>query len=179
VADASIAGAPFSQAQILHLMKTEFSRARRHGYPLSCVLIKVDRLPAAGEAAQPGLREEVRQQLARLVAEKTRDHDHLGAIDDEGFLLVLSHTGLDAARLVAERIRQSFAALEIEGGAAGLRLSLSLGIASCEDRETLFFDTLLAQSELALEWAAEAGGDRVELFRKDRFVADGPGPAED
>lgn len=173
--DAPIAGAPFSQAQILHLMKTEFSRARRHGYPLACVLMKVDRLPSASDDEAGGLRDLVRRQLGRLVTEKTRDHDHLGLVEDDRYLLVLSHTDAKAARLVAERVREGFRGFEVDGAPLDLRLSLSLGLSACEDRDTLFFDTLLAQAELALEWAIEAGGDRVEAFRRDRFVASEPG----
>ena len=41
-----VAGSPFSQSQILHLMKTEFARARRYGFPVSCMLVQVDRLDA-------------------------------------------------------------------------------------------------------------------------------------
>ena len=34
----------FSLSQIRHLMRVEFGRAQRYGYPLSCLVISVDRL---------------------------------------------------------------------------------------------------------------------------------------
>ena len=37
--DESVTTAPFSQVQILHLMKSEFARARRHGDALACCSI--------------------------------------------------------------------------------------------------------------------------------------------
>ena len=42
--DGFLSNSLFSQAQILHLMKNEFARARRHGLPLGVVLLQVDRL---------------------------------------------------------------------------------------------------------------------------------------
>ncbi len=170
-----ISRAPFSQAQILHLMKTEFSRARRYGYPLACLLMKPDRVQLGYLGVSPSqFRESIHRELARLVAEKTRDHDHLGMVEDDGFLAVLPHTDAESAFIVADRIRQAFTGLELEG--TDVELTLSLSIAACEDRDTLFFDTLLSQAEMALEWAMEAGGNRVETFRRERYAGGGPGP---
>ena len=52
-----VAGSPFSQAQILHLIKTEFSRARRYEHPIACILIQVDRLTALVDVHGRQLRE--------------------------------------------------------------------------------------------------------------------------
>ena len=151
-------------------MKSEFSRARRHGYPLSCVLMRVDRLPSGMEPGGAEVREVTKRSLGSLVAEKTRDHDQLGVVEDDGYLVVLPHTELANACVVADRIREGFGRLSIQVGEGAVRPTLSLGVAACEDQETLFFDTLLSQAELALEWAMDAGGDRVEVFRRDRYV---------
>ncbi len=64
-------------------------------------------------------------------------------------------------------------ALEVKVDQTRVALSLSVGIASCEERETLFFDTLMSQAEMAMEWASKEGGGRVVVFDKDRFL----GPA--
>ena len=42
--DGFLSSSLFSQAQILHLMKNEFARARRHGIPMGIVLLQVDRI---------------------------------------------------------------------------------------------------------------------------------------
>ncbi|MBK8978151.1 MAG: GGDEF domain-containing protein [Planctomycetes bacterium] len=161
--------APFSQAQILHLMKSEFGRARRHGYPLSCVLIRVDRIRELVATHGSELRDAVRRGLGRVVAEKTRDHDHVGLLSEDRFLLLLPHAGVGQAEVVARRVAQAFANLEIELAGQRLHPTLSLGIATNGDRDTLFFDTLVSQAELALDEAFRAGGDRVEVFRRERF----------
>ena len=77
---------------------------------------------------------------------------------------------------VADRIAQRFRTegFEVEGRA--VVLTASLGVAACADQETLFFDTLVSQAEIALEQAAGRGEGTAQLFRRERFVADPDGP---
>ncbi len=175
VDSAGTSGMPFSQAQIMHLMKTEFARARRYGYPVSCLLMQVDRLQALTDIHGVELKEVVRRELGALVAEQTRGHDHVGLISDESYLLVLPHTDGEQANAVADRILASFRRLEVESQGGLLPLNLSMGISSCEDQETLFFDTMVSQAEVALEWAMQDGGGRAVQFRRERFVRSTPG----
>ena len=168
----AVEGRPFSPAQILHLMKTEFARAHRHGLSLSCVLIEVDRLQSLTELHGLELRDAVRTELGRLVADKTRGHDHVGLARADRCMLLLPHTAGARALGVCERLRTGFAALEVEANGAVVPVTLSFGVASHE-AETLFFDTLVSQAEVALDWAIQEGGDRAVLFRKERFLTAG------
>ena len=158
---------PFTQVQILQLMKTEFARARRYGLALSCLLMQVDRLAALCDIHGAELRDKVLTEFGRLVADGTRGSDYLGLISDDRHLLVLPHTQEVQARNVAERVRKMFGNLEVKSKGNALPMTLSVGLVSCEDKDTLFFDTMLSRAEAALTWAQDAGGDRVEVFRKD------------
>lgn len=154
----------FSQAQILHLMKNEFARTRRHGVPLACLLLQVDRLHQLVDLHGVELRTIVRQALAQLVRDKTRGSDLLGATNDDRYLLLLPHTNLTQGRLVADRLQQLFGQVEIAVDGRELALSLSVGVTACSDQSTLFFDTFLAQAEAALEYALTHGGNQVASF---------------
>src|SRR5690606_4076495 len=99
--DGFLSSSLFSQAQILHLMKNEFARGRRHGVPLACVVLQVDRLPQLVDLYGLALRQVVRETLADLVRQKTRGSDMLGVANEDRYLLMLPHTGLEAARIVA------------------------------------------------------------------------------
>jgi diguanylate cyclase (GGDEF)-like protein len=153
-------GAPFTQAQILQLMKTEFARG-------ACILMQVDRLQALADIHGVELKESVRAAFGRLVAEGTRGADQLGLIPGDRYLLVLPHTSEEQALTVADRLRRYFGNLEVKSRGSILAMSLSLGVVSCEGQDTLFFDTMLTRAEAALGWAQEAGGDRVEVFRRE------------
>ena len=159
--DGFLSSSLFSQAQILHLMKNEFARARRHGIPVGCVLLQVDRLPQLVDLHGASLRTAVRQAVASLVREKTRGSDLLGATADDRYLLVLPHTDQHQTRVVAERLHQLFGEVDVAVDGRSLALSLSVGFTACDDQKTLFFDSLLAQAEAALTFAAQSGGDQV------------------
>lgn len=154
----------FSQAQILHLMKNEFARARRHGIAMGCLVLQVDRMAQLVDLYGAELRTAVRTEVARLVREKTRGSDLLGTTNDDRYLLVLPHTTLPNTRLVAERLLTQFAGLQVSVDGRPLALSLSIGVAACDDQKTLFFDSLLAQAEAAAEHAARTGGNQVVAF---------------
>ncbi len=178
-ADQALGSAPFSQAQINHLMKTEFARARRYEYPVACVLMRADRIQALVELHGSELKGVVRRELAALVSDKTRGHDYVGLIADETHMLVLPHTDAAGARVVASRICESFRRLEVQIAGVRLPMSLSLGITACADKSTLFFDTFVAQAEVALDWAIADGGDQVVVFDRVRFTDPGTGLATD
>ncbi len=168
--EALAARAPFNQAQVLYLMKTEFARARRHGFALSCILVQVDRLQALCDIHGIDLKGKLLAALADMLGEVTRGHDHIGTATEDRFLLLLPHTAEEEAKVVAARILERFGKLELSSGAGVLPLSLSIGLVASDEQEAMFFDTIVAQAEVALEWAIEDGGNRVSCFEKDRYL---------
>jgi diguanylate cyclase (GGDEF)-like protein len=162
--DGFLSSSLFSQAQILHLMKNEFARARRHQLPMGCLVLQVDRLSQLADLHGLELRQALRATIARLVREKTRGSDLLGATNDDRYVLVLPHTNLEQTRIVADRLHQLFQDVEVGVDGRPLALTLSIGVSSFGDAKTLFFDTLLQQAESAADFAARAGGDRVMSF---------------
>ena len=162
--DGFLSSSLFSQAQILHLMKNEFARARRHGIPMGVVILQVDRLTQLTDLHGAELRASVKQSVARLVRDKTRGCDLLGTTNDDRYLVVLPHTDLTQARIVADRLHQFFSEVDVTVDGAPLALTASVGLTACDDQGTLFFDSVLSQAEKALEYAMARGGDRVASF---------------
>ena len=176
--DGFLSSSLFSQAQILHLMKNEFARARRHGIPMGCIVLQVDRLPQLVDLHGAELRQAVRSAVARLVREKTRGSDLLGATNDDRYLLVLPHTDLAQTHIVADRLQQVFAGVEIAVDGRLLALTISAGVSACVDQKTMFFDTLLGQAEAALEYAERAGGNQVVSFGERQLRDDTPSDSD-
>jgi diguanylate cyclase (GGDEF)-like protein len=172
-----VSGALFSQAQILHLMKMEFARSRRHRMPLGCLLLQVDRMPQLVDLYGAELRTAVRDAFARLVREKTRGADLLGTVSDDRYLLLLPQTDVTQTRVVAERLHGLFAEVEIAVGGRPLACTLSIGLTAASE-QTMFFDTLVNQAETALEWAMNNGGNRVTSFGETQLLGDTPSPPD-
>ena len=173
-ADGFVSSSLFSQAQILHLMRTEFARARRHGMPLGCLLLQVDRMAQLVDLYGVDLRNSVRDTLSRLVRERTRGSDMLGMVNEDRYLLLLPHTDVDQSRIVAERLHQLFSDYEVAIDGRPLDLSLSIGITATGDSQAMFFDTLVGQAEAALDFAVQQGGNRLASFGETQLLGGDP-----
>ncbi len=160
--DAQTAGAPESSRLVQfemfkRLLGIELKRAQRYGFPLSLLLASLD------QSAKPNHRDA----LAQAARSAIRDIDIPVAFAESDVLVVMPHTDLEGARLVAERIRKRLRA----GGsaransptieAAAHRATTSIGVVCTEGGQRLTFATLLAQATRAQKSANRAGGDRV------------------
>jgi diguanylate cyclase (GGDEF)-like protein len=168
-----VSSSMFSQAQILHLMKTEFARSRRHGFPLGCLLLQVDRIAQLVDLYGMELRGKVRETLGRLVREKTRGADMLGIVNEDRYLLVLPHANIDQTRIVAERLKQLFREYEVVADGRQLDLGLSIGLTATGDSQAMFFDTLVGQAEAALDFALQVG-NRIASFGETQLLGGEP-----
>lgn len=155
----------FTISQIRHLMRVEFSRAQRYGYPLACLVVRIDGLTALRDRAGYDAKEAAVDGVARLLAEQTRVCDYLGRLAHDRLTAVLPHTSDWGARVVAERVLEKARTLEfpdladLPGGAP--RISVSIGAAHYYADNTLFFDAVLDEAEAACERASSEGGDRL------------------
>ena len=160
----------FSLSQIRHLMRVEFGRAQRYGYPLSCLVLGVDRLESLRDLYGYEFRESLLEAVIELLQEETRTCDYLGRLMDDRLMAILPHTTAEGAQAGSRRILAAARKLSFQPQGASIGVSLSIGISHYEDDNTLFFDSLVEAAEGALAEAAKSGGDR--------FVQRVPGPRE-
>lgn len=153
-------GQLFSLSQMRHLMRVEFSRAQRYAYPLSCLLIAVDRLGPLRDQFGYEFKESVLDGVVRALRANTRGCDYLGRLSDERFLAILPHTPEAGARLCAERLLSLVRSKGFTAGASHVMVTLSIGLAPLRSGASMFFDQLLDDAENALASAQAAGGDR-------------------
>jgi diguanylate cyclase (GGDEF)-like protein len=150
----------FSLSQIRHLMRVEFGRAQRYGYPLSALVIGVDRLESLRDLYGYEFREAVLEAVIELLQQETRTCDYLGRLMDDRLMAILPHTTAEGAEATARRILAAARKLAFPSDAGALRITLSIGSSHYEDDNTLFFDSLVEAAEAALGEALRAGGDR-------------------
>ena len=150
----------FSLTQIRHLMRVEFNRAQRYAYPLTCLVISVDRLGHLRDLYGYDSKEAILEDLVALLEEETRACDFLGRLVDDRLLAVLPHTGASGADVTAKRLLRGTRELQFEADGRPLQITISIGGAHYENDNTLFFDAMVEAAERALAEANEAGGDR-------------------
>jgi len=152
-----------SLAQIQHLMRVEFSRAQRYGYPIVCLVAAVDSLGLLRDQFGYEVKEAVLDELVELLQRGTRGSDFLGRLPDDRFLIVVPHSQPEQVEVLARRLVADTRQLE-PSGLAGRRITLSIGGSGMSEGETLFFDDLLQTAQECQAEASVDGGDRY-LFR--------------
>ena len=150
----------YTLAQIRHLMRIEFSRAQRHGYPLVCLMIGVDGLGPLRDRLGYDAKEIVMDGLVAVLDRETRTSDLIGRLPDDRFLVVVPHAKLERMQEVAERLLQAARSMRFETLGGEARISLSIGGSWLAQGETMFFDDLLQAAEDCLAGATAEGGDR-------------------
>ena len=114
---------------LLEFLEREVARCRRHGRPLSVLLLDVDHFKRVNDERGHLAGDEVLRGLARLVAPLARREDCFARYGGEEFVLVLPETALEGARLLAERIRRRVEEEELRHDGRPLRVTVSGGVA--------------------------------------------------
>jgi len=150
----------FSPDEIQQLMRVEYERAVRYGYPFTLVLIEVDRLEYLHDLYGYESKTEILQAVVSLLRSITRVSDVLGCMQDDRVLAVFPHLRADSIAPLAGRLLRGCRDLEFESDGRALRATLSFGVSVSHKNGTPDFDRFIETAQEALGYAIEAGGDR-------------------
>ncbi len=141
-------------------LKRELCLTKRHNKPLSLLVVDVDHFKKINDSIGHHNGDRVLKHIASLIQETLRQTDQIFRFGGEEFVVLLSDTDLQAAMMVAERIRIAveFSFIKIpEHGTVQATVSLGASSFSGEDsRESLF-----ARADEALYKAKSTGRNRV------------------
>ncbi|OHC64425.1 MAG: hypothetical protein A2040_01980 [Rhodocyclales bacterium GWA2_65_19] len=147
---------------LLEAYPRAISRCEHDGEPLCLVIADIDLFKHFNDRFGHLAGDAVLRRVARQLADGLRAQDLVARYGGEEFLILLPHSGIDEALLIAERLRGLVATgcgLETDEGVQGV--TLSCGVAQMFHGEQL--DELTARADAALRRAKENGRDRVEL----------------
>ncbi|MBN1149043.1 MAG: GGDEF domain-containing protein, partial [Anaerolineales bacterium] len=138
----------------------ELAQAVRGGYPLSLVMLDIDRFKAVNDSYGHAAGDRVLQALGDLLRRHVRRGDLACRYGGEEFVVILPSTPLEVAQRRAEELRLAYAGLSVEYQGQALSGSLSLGVAACP-AHTADAAGLLAAADAALYAAKRQGRNRV------------------
>ena len=146
-------------------IEREHRRARRHGTPLSLLMIDIDHFKAYNDhyGHQKGDQCLI-QVAAALSGMLKRSGDLMARYGGEEFAMILPDTDTAQATQMAETIRARAEALAIahaHGGASGV-VTVSIGVATRSVASAVNIDTLIGAADRALYRAKKNGRNRVE-----------------
>ncbi len=140
-------------------LQEELDRSRRHGSPLSILLLDIDHFKKVndtyghldGDYALRGIAAELRRNLRTI--------DILGRYGGEEFCCILPETPFEQACILAERCRAQIAATPLCCIDHQLFLTVSIGVAGQLPDDTL--DSIIKRADGALYQAKHQGRNRV------------------
>lgn len=141
--------------------EAERERMLRTGRAFSVVLADVDNFKRVNDSSGHAHGDYVLQQLAIVLSDPVRSVDSVGRWGGEEFILLLPETELDGAGQMAEKLRKRVAEALFEFEGQCHSITMTFGIASQRQGESL--DTCIARADSALYHGKKCGRNRVML----------------
>lgn len=151
----------------------EWKRAERHHEPLAVAFVDIDHLKAVNDRGGHDVGDAVVREVGARLKSAVREIDVLTRYGGEEFVVLLPSTHLSGALTVAQRITHAVADKPIDGGAGGLRITVSVGISLYPSPNVGSRDLLLRAADRALMRAKDEGDGRICIAREPMMVVDG------
>jgi len=127
---------------------------------LTIAIIDMDHFKYINDRCGHATGDYVLREFARLGRESVRECDVLGRWGGEEFLLIMPDATADVAMATLERLRTLVFGIHLPASGAGLRVSVSAGLATSQ-RHGRSLDEMIARADSALYAAKNAGRDLV------------------
>jgi diguanylate cyclase (GGDEF)-like protein len=142
----------------------EWKRALRVQAPLALLMVDIDHFKQFNDFYGHQAGDECLRRVARTIASRVRRPEDLVArYGGEEFAVLLPHTELEGALILAEELRAAILGLVIEhrGSSSGC-ITVSIGCSVCRPADGGIRSELLQSADAALYKAKQAGRNRVE-----------------
>jgi len=153
-----------NRRRLMTRLEEEVARARRYKTPLSVVMIDIDHFKQVNDEHGHAMGDEVLRNIGAMLKGGVRTTDLAARYGGEELTLVLPHTDIPAAVLVAENLRERFAELEHRLDEVTVKKTVSMGVAARDGQGVVpSAEDLLKHADEALYRAKQNGRNRVEV----------------
>lgn len=143
-------------------LETEFTRSQRSEEPLSLLLCDLDKFKSINDTYGHQVGDIVLRLVADTISAAVRhDVDVVGRFGGEEIVVLLPETDQEGACQAAEKIRSAVEQLDINHEEGGLRVTISIGVATSGDAIN-DAESLIKQADDKVYLAKENGRNRLE-----------------
>ncbi len=146
--------------QFFNIAESEFRRFTRYHRQLSVLVLDADHFKNVNDTYGHYVGDLVLRNLSLVVLEQKRAQDTFGRLGGEEFGLLLPETGLDQAKVVAERVQKSWEQTPCNVDGKLIYSTVSIGIAEASTQDIAFED-ILRRADRMMYKAKEAGRNRI------------------
>jgi diguanylate cyclase (GGDEF)-like protein len=156
----------YNRAAFFKRFKEILAFCGRKNDPVAVLMIDADHFKSINDHFGHQVGDRALRFIAEVIAKNLRESDVAGRYGGEEFSVVLPATGLDGARLVAERIRRLCETGTIYAGGQALKITVSIGLTALERVGVLDADDIIRQADEALYRAKNLGRNRTVAWRE-------------
>lgn len=144
--------------------KLEFERSDRYERSLSCVILDIDDFKKINDDYGHYAGDQVLERLGEVIRTHFRSSDLKCRYGGEEFVLVLPEADPEVAATVAEKLRRLVAKESFNFAHPPLRITASVGIATCRGKNFTSAESLIHAADLALLQAKREGRNCVRAY---------------
>ena len=135
------------------------AHASRQGLPTAAIMVDIDHFKKVNDSFGHEVGDNVIRQVAEILQQMSRTGDVVARTGGEEYLLILPASTLDAARILAERIRVAVGERPLLVDQQRIPVTVSLGVACVMGEVDL--DELSQEADRAMYLAKRGGRNRV------------------
>jgi two-component system, cell cycle response regulator len=147
--------------ELMSRFNSEKGRSERHGIPFTIIIADIDLFKNINDTFGHIAGDRVLKGVSDTITALIRVEDVCGRWGGEEFLLILPNTALDAAVIVAEKLRYAVSELAIEWEDRKIAVTISMGVGAF--KPGMGMNECIQPVDSALYHAKNAGRNRVEL----------------
>lgn len=149
-----------NRAALEDSLKREIHLAHRRSNHLSAIFLDIDHFKSINDIHGHEGGDIALASVANCIKDALRGSDVVFRYGGEEFVILLSDTNLDGAKIIAERIRQNIEQHTIAYGIDILKLTASLGISTLKGNDTC--DSFIKRADDAMYQAKEKGRNQIQ-----------------
>jgi diguanylate cyclase (GGDEF)-like protein len=138
--------------------------------PVSLLLFDLDNFKRVNDTFGHQSGDQVLKSFAGILKESCRGHDLVARFGGEEFAIILSQTKAAAAHAIAQRIRNRLEKTVFTFDGRQIQITASIGLATCQEGDTIFTANLVKQADQALYQAKRTGKNKVCTFPFDLLM---------
>ena len=139
----------------------EFTRAKRYGTPLSCIMMDIDHFKHINDAFGHAQGDTVLSEITDVIKNVVRKSDIVARYGGEEFVALLPNTDEEGAFVQAERLREAVKGYRCSGRDKCIMVTISLGVSTFPCPEISTADELVGRADDALYKAKRNGRNKT------------------
>ncbi len=136
-------------------------------HPVSLLIIDLDNFKQVNDTFGHQAGDQVLKTFAKILKESCRGQDLVARFGGEEFAIILSQTKAATAHAIAQRIRNRLSKTVFTFDDRTLHMTASVGLATCQEGNSIFTANLVKQADRALYQAKRSGKNKVCVFPTD------------